>query len=224
MEPLRILIVDDHTLVRKGVRALLETHDEFIVVGEATDGQAAIVEARNTMPEVILMDIEMPVLSGLEACTKIKMEMPHTHIIMLTVSDDDADLFEAIKRGADGYLLKNLTPDQLFQMLLGLRQGEAAISCILATKIIREFAKMKANSLFEQPLANDLTVREVQVLEQLMLGRSNAEIATELFVSENTIKIHVRNILEKLHLENRIQAAVYAVQHKLIHQSRESKY
>ncbi|MBM3135704.1 MAG: response regulator transcription factor, partial [Chloroflexi bacterium] len=139
MEPLRILLVDDHVLFRKGVAALLAARPDMEVVGEAGDGLEALARARETLPDVILMDLSMPRCSGLEATQLIKQEMPHVHIVMLTVSDDDRDLFAAIKNGAEGYLLKNLELQQLFDLLEGVRRGEAALSGTLAAKILQEF-------------------------------------------------------------------------------------
>ena len=221
MEPLRILLVDDHVLFRKGVAALLAARQEMdvVVVGEASDGLEAIAQARETVPDVILMDIHMPECDGLEAVRVIKREMPHVHIIMLTVSDDDQDLFTAIKNGAEGYLLKNLEPYQLFDMLEGVRRGEAPISGTLAAKILQEF-RQPDQSLVPKPEAREaLTPREIEVLERVVEGATNKEIAEVLVITENTVKIHLHNILEKLHLQNRIQAAVYAVREGLVDDS-----
>jgi DNA-binding NarL/FixJ family response regulator len=219
MEPLRVLLVDDHILFRKGVASLLASHKDIEVVGEAGDGVEAVAKARETVPDVILMDLAMPKCSGLEATRLIKREMPHVKIIMLTVSDDDRDLFAAIKNGADGYLLKNLEPHQLFDMLEGVRRGEAPISGVLAAKILQEF-RQPDQSLPRQSEANDkLTPREIEVLERVVEGATNKEIAEALVITENTVKIHLRNILEKLHVQNRIQAAVYAVRQGLVNDS-----
>jgi DNA-binding NarL/FixJ family response regulator len=216
MEPLRILLVDDHILFRKGVASLLASRPGLEVVGEAGDGLEAVARARETLPDVILMDIGMPKCDGLEATRLIKREMPHVKIIMLTVSDDDRDLFAAIKNGAEGYLLKNLEPYQFFDMLEGIRRGEVAISGVMAAKILQEF-RQPDQSLVRQPEAIDeLTPREIEVLEQVVKGATNKEIASTLSITENTVKIHLRNILEKLHLQNRIQAAVYSVREGLV--------
>lgn len=219
MEPLRILLVDDHVLFRKGLAALLAPRQDMEVVGEAGDGLEAIVRAQETVPDVILMDIHMPECDGLEAVRIIKREMPHVHIIMLTVSDDDRDLFTAIKNGAEGYLLKNLEPYQLFDMLEGVRRGEAPISGTLAAKILQEFRRLDQSMVRKPEARDELTPREIEVLEQVVKGATNKDIATALSITENTVKIHLRNILEKLHLQNRIQAAVYAVQEGLVDDS-----
>ncbi len=216
MTALRILLADDHVLFRKGIAAVLAARPDVEIVGEAGDGLEAIERARETVPDVILMDINMPKCSGLEAVKSIKEEMPHVHIIMLTVSDSDHDLFTAIKNGADGYLLKNLEPEQLFKVLEGIRHGESPISGSVAAKILNEF---RQQSKPPSPVAlpkNELTPREIEVLDLIVEGKTNKEIATDLSIAEDTVKIHLRNILEKLHLQNRIQAAVYAVRQGLV--------
>jgi DNA-binding NarL/FixJ family response regulator len=214
---LRILLVDDHILFRKGVAALLANHPEMQVVGEASNGFEAIAVARETLPDVILMDINMPECDGLEATRRIKREMPHVKIVMLTVSDDDQHLFEAIKSGAQGYLLKNLEPDQLHDLLESISRGEAPLSGVIAAKILKEFARPDPG-LAEDPevIIDELTSRESTILQLVSEGKTNKEIASDLVISENTVKIHLRNILEKLHLKNRIQAAVYAVRQGLV--------
>lgn len=216
MKTLRILLVDDHILFRKGVAAVISSHPDLQVVGEAGDGFEAIERARETVPDVILMDVNMPQCTGLEAAKFIKQEMPHVRIIMLTVSETDHDLFTAIKNGAEGYLLKNLEPSQLFEMLDCVRRGEAAVSGSLAAKILNEFRRPQKDSNSPSGTRNDLTSRETQVLELIVQGQTNREIAAGLSIAEDTVKIHLRNILEKLHLQNRIQAAVYAVRQGLV--------
>ncbi len=218
MKALRILLADDHVLFRKGIAAVLAARPEFEIVGEAGDGLEAIEHARETVPDVILMDINMPKCTGLEAVKAIKEEMPHVHIIMLTVSDSDHDLFTAIKNGANGYLLKNLEPEQLFQVLEGIRYGESPISGSVAAKILNEFRQQSKPQNHLTLPKNELTPREIEVLELIVEGKTNKEIATDLSIAEDTVKIHLRNILEKLHLQNRIQAAVYAVRQGLVHE------
>jgi DNA-binding NarL/FixJ family response regulator len=216
MEPLRILLVDDHVLFRKGIASLLTVRKDIIIVGEAGDGVEAVMLAHQTMPDVILMDVNMPKQDGIETVKIIKREMPHIQIVMLTVSDDDNDLFEAIKSGAKGYLLKNLEPQELYSMLDKLRQGEAPISGAMAAKILQEFRQPEINQDRQVNAIDALTSREIEVLEQVVTGATNKEIADILHITENTVKIHLRNILEKLHVQNRIQAAVYAVQRGLV--------
>jgi two-component system nitrate/nitrite response regulator NarL len=223
MEPLRILLVDDHVLFRKGIAALLAARQGMDVVGEASDGLEAIAQAREAVPDVILMDIHMPECEGLEAVKIIKRKMPHVHVIMLTVSDDDSDLFAAIKNGAEGYLLKNLEPYQLFDMLEGVRRGEAPISGAVAAKILQEFRQPNQSPARKPEVGDELTPREIEVLERVIEGATNKEIAKALVITENTVKIHLRNILEKLHLQNRIQAAVYAVREGLVDDSSQTQ-
>jgi len=216
MDSLRILLVDDHVLFRRGIASLFNSRKDVEVVGEAEDGLEAINKARELMPDLILMDVHMPRCDGLEATRVIKQELPHVQIVMLTVSDDDDNLFEAVKNGAKGYLLKKLEPHQLFDMLEGLRQGEAAISGAMAAKILAEFQEPDRNSKQEAKGVDDLTPREIDVLEQVVTGATNKEIARILGITENTVKIHLRNILDKLHVQNRIQAAVHAVREGLV--------
>ena len=213
---LRILLVDDHVLFRKGVAALLSNRQNIQIVGEAGDGLEAIKVARGKLPDIILMDIEMPNCNGLEATRRIKREMPHVTIIILTVSDDDHNLFEAIKIGAQGYLLKDLDPHQLYNMLESIALGEAPLSGVIAAKILKEFSQPQLKSPKAIEIVEDLTTREIDILELVVEGMTNKEIAAALNISENTAKIHLRNILEKLHLQNRIQAAVYAVREGLV--------
>lgn len=219
MKRLRILLVDDHILFRKGVAAILGARPDLEIVGEAGDGFEALACARDFLPDVILMDIHMPKCSGIEAVKTIKQEMPHIRIIMLTVSDSEGDLFAAIKNGADGYLLKNLEPQQLFEMLEGIRRGEAAVSGKLAAKILNEFRQPAKTHKPSAGTRDVLSPRETEVLEQIVQGATNKEIAVALSIAEDTVKIHLRNILEKLHLHNRIQAAVYAVRQGLVRET-----
>lgn len=205
MERIRVLVVDDHTLFRRGVSTLLSGRDDMEVVGEASNGQEAVERARELMPDVILMDIKMPEMDGLAATKHIKAEMPYVRIMILTVSETDEDLFEAVKAGAQGYLLKNVDPDYLVACVQQVQRGEVPIAPTMAAKILRE---LTAPAEVAPP---ELTGRERQVLELLAAGKANKEIAFSLKISENTVKNHLRNILEKLHLQNRVQAALYAV-------------
>jgi len=215
-ETLRVLLVDDHVLFRSALATLLSSRGGVEVVGEAGDGVQAIELARKTVPDVILMDVYMPTCSGIEAVKVIKGEMPHVRIIMLTVSDVDEDLFEAIKNGAQGYLLKNLEPQQLFDSLEGARRGDAALSGAMMARILAEFRQPGKSVTTSQEVLEQLTPREFDVLEQVVEGATNSEIAEALDITVNTVKIHLRNILEKLHLRNRIQVAVYAVREGLV--------
>lgn len=209
---MRILLTDDHILFRKGLAQLLNTQPDFQVVGEAGDGLEAQIQARELMPDLILMDIHMPQCDGTEATRRIKAELPYVLIVMLTVSDDEQDLFAALKNGAQGYLLKKMDPEDLFAQLRGLARSEAPLSRLMASKILREFSR----ALTPEPdVERALTTREQQVLQLVALGMTNRDIADKLVVSENTVKNHLRNILAKLHLENRVQAAAYALREGL---------
>jgi two-component system nitrate/nitrite response regulator NarL len=215
-DPLRVLLVDDHILFRTGVRAVLASRSDVEVVGEAADGNEAVTLARETMPDLILMDIKMPGCDGLEATRLIKQEMPNVKVFMLTVSESDEHLFEAIKGGAEGYLIKDLKARQLFDALEGVTRGEAAFSGVIAAKILKEFERASKGPEEGPRAAEPLTGREVEVLQLVSEGKSNQEIAQELVISESTVKNHLRNILGKLHLQNRVQAAVYAVRKGLV--------
>jgi DNA-binding NarL/FixJ family response regulator len=213
---LRILLVDDHVLFRRGVAALLASRQNLQVIGEATDGLEAIAAARELIPDLILMDIHMPNCDGLEATRRITREMPHVKIVMLTVSSDEQNLFEAIKSGAHGYLLKDLEPYQLYDLLDNISRGETPLSGAMATKIFNEFTQPNQSSTREQETIEKLTNREIEILQLIAEGMTNKEIASSLVISENTVKIHLRNILDKLHLKNRIQAAVHAVRQGIV--------
>lgn len=215
-EPLRILLVDDHTLFRQGIRFGLVTRDDMEVVGEAADGLEAITLAHETMPDIILMDILMPRCNGLEATRQIKREMPYVKIIMLTVSDEEQDLFEAIRSGADGYMLKNLEAKELFETLQIVARGHVLLSGAIAGKILKEFRQRPAPEAQLAKVVDPLSKREIEVLELVVAGLSNSDIAGSLVISEGTVKNHLKNILEKLHLRNRTQAAVYAVRSGLV--------
>ena len=221
MDRIRVLLVDDHTLFRKGLASLLQTQDDIEVVGEASNGKEALEKARELMPDLILMDIYMPEYDGLMATKMIKSEMPYVKIVILTVSDSDQSLFEAIKCGAQGYLLKNLEPRELFNMIRNVFRGEAPISSPLAAKILNEFVSKNLNN--QKSPEETLTLREKEVLTLIAEGASNKEIAYKLNISENTVKNHLRNIMEKLHLQNRVQLAVFAIKKGIVKDQKEEK-
>jgi DNA-binding NarL/FixJ family response regulator len=223
MDTTRVLLVDDHVLFRKGIASILAGRPGLDVVGEASNGFEAQEKARETMPDIILMDVHMPGCSGLDAVAAIKREMPHVGIIMLTVSEDEEDLFTAIKNGAQGYLLKNLNPDDLFEMLDTVRRGEAGLTTAMMARVLDEFRRQPRREDTQQPAQEQLTPRELEVLQQVAKGATNKAIAETLFISENTVKIHLRNILDKLHLQNRIQAATYALQEGLVDRAKRSQ-
>ena len=216
-ERLRVLIVDDHALFRRGLQMVLKQEDDIDVVGEAGDGNEAVREAQDTMPDVILMDVRMPRRSGIEATQQIKELLPHVKILMLTISDEEADLYDAIKAGASGYLLKEIPIDEVADAIRSVWQGQSRISPSMAAKLLTEFAAMsrRADERPQLP-APRLTDREMEVLQLVAQGLNNREIAKRLFISENTVKNHIRNILEKLHLHSRMEAVVYAVREKLL--------
>lgn len=205
---LRILLADDHALFRAGIASLLRAWGQEIV-GEARDGGEALDQARRLRPDLVLMDITMPGSDGLEATRLIKAELPETKIVMVTVSDDTDDLLQAIKNGADGYLLKDMSEEELSSTLEAVAAGVSALSPALAARIVDEFTRA-GRTTAEAPL-EALTPRETEVLRFLAAGATSREIASALGVTENTINFHVKNILSKLRLKNRAQAAVYAV-------------
>ncbi|MCO5178184.1 MAG: response regulator transcription factor [Thermomicrobiales bacterium] len=211
---MRVLIADDHALFRDGLRSLLEARG-IDVVAEARNGREAIALAEREVPDIVLMDLAMPEMGGLAATRMISAEMPAVRVVVLTASEDDADLFEAIKSGAQGFLPKDIEARRLFEMLDGVTRGEPALTPGLARKLLDEFAQPRATRQ-EQP-ATQLTDRERDVLELLVQGiTSNRELADRLVVSENTVKYHLRNILSKLHLENRAQVVAYALRNQLV--------
>jgi two-component system, NarL family, response regulator LiaR len=209
----RVLIADDHPLFRDGVAALLKARG-YDVVGEANDGLEALEKAREVYPDLVLMDINMPRLDGLAATRILTTENPNVHVVMLTVSNGEANLFEAIKSGAIGYLLKNTETDAFFSMIDGATKDEAPISRHLASKILREFASQMTGDKKED--RETMSDREKQVLSLVAEGLINRDIATRLGLSENTIKYHLKNIMQKLHLRNRAQAVAYAMQSGLL--------
>ncbi len=212
---MRILIADDHALFRDGLRSLLEAND-LEVVGEAKNGREAVELAWQLKPDVVLMDLLMPEVGGLEATKQLAAELPEIKVVVLTASEDEDHLFEAIKSGAKGYLLKDLESDDLLALLRGVEKGEPALTPTLARKLLDEFARpTRRDSLSYDPDA--LTDREQEVLEMMVRGvTSNRSLAHELGVSENTVKFHVRNILDKLHLHNRAQVVGYALRNRLV--------
>jgi DNA-binding NarL/FixJ family response regulator len=210
----RVLIADDHALFRDGLRSLLEAHG-VDVVAEARNGQEAVELARLHRPDVVLMDLTMPELGGLGATRLITAEQPAVAVVVLTASEDDADLFEAIKSGAQGFLPKDLEAGRFFELLDGVARGEPALTPALARKVLGAFGRPEPAP--PERAASDLTEREREVLELLVQGiTSNRDLAVRLYVSENTIKYHLRNILDKLHLQNRAQVIAYAVRHGLV--------
>jgi len=216
-DEIRVLLVDDHALFRRGLRVTLDLEPDMVVVGESGDGADALQRAGETLPDIVLMDVKMPRRGGIEACAAIKAAVPSTRIVMLTMSDDEGDLYEAIRAGASGYLLKDLPVDEVASSIRAVHGGQSLISPPLAAKLLTEFAAMAKRGETVQAVPTPrLTAREMEVLRQVARGMNNRDIARELFISENTVKNHVRNILEKLQLHSRMEAVVYAVREKLL--------
>jgi DNA-binding NarL/FixJ family response regulator len=211
---MRVLLADDHALFRAGLASLL-TAWGLDVVGQASNGEEAIAAVRELEPDLVFMDIGMPIVNGLAAARAIKADRPAVKIVMLTVSDDEQDLFEAVKGGAEGYILKNLEETQFADLVERLSAGEPAMSPGLASKLLQEFARPQARN--EEPeLGADLTNREMDVLREVTTGATNREIAGALHISENTVQFHMKNILSKLHLRNRAQVAAWVAERGLL--------
>lgn len=210
MKQARVLLADDHALFREGLAGIIGNQPDMQVVGEANDGLEAFVKAQELKPDLILMDVQMPGMDGIEAVHQIKQVLPETIIVMLTVRSDDELLFEALKNGAQGYLLKEIRSQELLEMLRGALRGEAAISPTLAGRVLSEFRRLSKGGIVEQEDDNGLTEREQQVLVQASNGATDKEIAVALNISLNTVKTHIRNILSKLHVSTRREAAKVA--------------
>ena len=217
---IRVLIVDDHALYRRGLQTVLETEDGIKVVGEAADGVEAVSVAEEKAPDVIVMDVSMPKRGGIDACRAIKQRMPSARILMLTSSDEEANLFEAVRAGANGYLLKDVPPEEVADGIRRLHDGQSLLSPLMASKLLTEFAAISQRETVPPATpgleAPRLTERELDILKHVARGRLNREIATELFISENTVRNHIRNILDKLQMHSRMEAAMYAVRQRLI--------
>ena len=216
-DPIRVLVVDDHALFRRGLQMVLEQEEDIEVVGEAGDGAEAVEKVTDTIPDIVLMDVRMPKRGGIDACTAIKDAVPSAKIIMLTISDEEADLYDAIKAGASGYLLKEISIEEVATAIRAVNEGQSLISPSMASKLLTEFASMIKRGDERQQLPTPrLTDREMEVLKLVAKGMNNRDIAKQLFISENTVKNHIRNILEKLQLHSRMEAVVYAVREKLL--------
>ena len=207
MKQVRVLLADDHALFREGLAGIIGAQPDMQVVGEASDGLEAFVKAQELKPDLILMDVQMPGMGGIEAVGQINQVLPETIIVMLTVRGDDDMLFNALKNGAQGYLLKEIRSQDLLEMLRGALRGEAAISPHLAGRVLAEFRRLSKGGVPEKEDDNGLTEREQQVLVQASNGATDKEIAASLNISLNTVKTHIRNILSKLHVSTRREAA-----------------
>lgn len=235
---IRVLIADDHALLREGLRKILEMEKDICVVGEAVDGRDVVEKAEALRPDVVLMDINMPHGGGLNATRIIRERLPEVDVIVLTIHDDDEYIIELVNAGAKGYMLKDVDPSRVIEAIRRVREGEAFIPTNLMTKVFQEFRRRSVPESPERPAVehpssgahahadgapkgerDPLTERELEILQLIVDGRTNKEIAQALFISEKTVKNHVTNILRKLDLSDRTQAAVYAIRTGIVHVS-----
>lgn len=205
--PIRLVVVDDHALFRRGLVGLLSDMDEIQVVGEAGDGSEALETIRRVNPDIVLLDVNMPVMDGVKTVEALRKQNLPVRIIMLTISQQEEDLMSAIRLGADGYLLKNTEPEELRKALLRVAAGEGALAPEVTGTVLRALARHP-----ETPVQQQISEREMEVLDCLALGQTTSQIASKLFISENTVKTHVRHILEKLEASNRTEAVGKAIQ------------
>jgi len=212
MDRITTLLIDDHRVVRQGLRDFLELQEDIEVIGEAASGEEGVKLAGELLPDVVLMDMVLPGIDGVEATRRVKSVSPSTRIIVLTSFADDDKVFPAIKAGAISYLLKDVQPEELARAIRAAQRGEAVLHSEVAAKLMQEFSAPRTN---EDPV-EQLTEREMDVLRLIAKGKSNKEIADSLVISEKTVKTHVSNILSKLHLADRTQAAIYALRQRLV--------
>lgn len=208
MERIGVLIVDDHTLFRRGVRKMLEAEGDMVVLGEAATGEEALQHTRALMPDVVLMDIKMPGMDGIECTRTLHREMPHVGIVFVTMFENDEFIFQGLQAGGRGYILKDADPDTMVRAIRAVANRESLLGPSIAQKVIRQFAGMDRA---QGQLVDELTAREVEVLRLIAEGLGNKEIARRLIISEKTVKNHINNILSKLHLYDRTQATLYAI-------------
>ena len=215
-QPIRVLLVDDHALFRSGIRSLLQRHAQFVVVGEAGDGVEGIKRCKQHKPDVVLLDLHMPGMSGVETLQLMQQDCQGISVIMLTVSEESDDLARAMRAGAQGYLIKNIETDYLLRAIRRAHAGEIVVAEALTGKLV---AQMYGTTQDAPPVSeiDKLTPREKDILACLALGESNKFIARKLDLAESTVKIHVQNVLKKLKLSSRVQAAVFAVEHRMAH-------
>lgn len=212
---MKVFLCDDHRLFREGLRKILELESDIKIVGEASDGEEAIKMIKKTRPDIVIMDIGMPGMDGVSATYKIRKEGPRINIIILTVYQDEPHIFEAIKAGAIGYLLKDISSDELIEAIRRVYKGEALIQPSIAPKLLKEFTVLSKKKADGQTYIG-LTERENEILKLITLGNSNKEIASKLYISEKTVKNHISNIFQKLHVNSRTQAALYALRQKKV--------
>ena len=216
MDEIRLLVAEDEPVARQAMARLFDLEDDIKVVGEAPNGEIAIELARKTLPDVILMDIRMPKLDGIKATSTIKGEMPNAAIVILTIYDDDASVFDAIKAGAIGYILKDSPIDNALAAVRAAYKGEGMMHPAVAARVMKEFARIQNERTTDMKVFADLTDREREILKLVAVAKSNKEIAEELFISEKTVKNHISNILFKLQANDRTEAALYAAKHGLV--------
>lgn len=216
MEKVRLMIVEDEKIVRKSLSTLLGMEQDIEVVAEAGDGKSALARAKEQLPDVILMDINMPEMNGIEATTRIKRDLPNTAIVILTVMQDDASLFNAIKAGATGYVLKDSSPEDIVEAIHAVHRGEGLLPPSLVSRVLHEFTRVSQQKEELTELFTQLSHREIEVLQLVAQGKRNRVIGDELFISEKTVKNHLSNILCKLQVNDRTEAAVLALKHGLV--------
>jgi len=215
LEPIRILIADDHTLFRKGIRTILDQMPDIEVLGEAAAGDEVVTMAHDLVPDVILMDIKMPVISGIDATRQILQENPHIGVILVTMYDDPESAFVGLRAGARGYVLKEAEPEELRRAIEAAQRGEIMLCPIIARRVMEQFGANPAPGQADVPY-EQLTERELEVLRSAAEGMSNKEIALALFIREKTVKNHISNIFSKLHVNDRTQAILYALREGLV--------
>jgi len=213
MDQISLLIVDDHTLFRRGIRKMLEDESDMLVVGEAANGHDALLMARDLTPDVVLMDIQMPELDGIEATRALHRELPHVGIVFITMYEDDEFVFRGLQAGGRGYILKDADPETMVRAIRAVANGESLLGAGIAVKVMHHFSTIDRAV---NRVVDALTPREVDVLRAIAGGLSNKEIATKLSISEKTVKNHINNILSKLHLFDRTQATLYAIRQGIV--------
>lgn len=216
MSPIRVLIADDHVLVREGIMKILSLEEDFEIAGEAGDGQQAVAIALEKDVDIALLDVNMPITDGIEACRMIKRVKPQIGIIALTIHDQQEYLFEFIRAGASAYLLKDISPGQLVETIRGVASGNSYIPPKLMANVFQEINRISVKHPSRQQDEDQLTPREVEVLQHVARGDSNKLIAKKLFISEKTVKNHLYRIFQKLNVEDRTQATLYALKHKIV--------
>lgn len=219
MQLIKVLIADDHALIREGITKVLSLDPAISVVGEAADGEEVVEKARELKPDVILMDLNMPRLSGVEATKQLRSELPGAKIVALTVHDDDQRIFQVINAGVSGYMLKDVDPDSLLKTIKAVHAGESVIHPAVTARLLGEFHRLSEQAQVVEvrdSVAELLTHRELEILKQIARGKSNRDIATHLCISEKTVKNHISNIFRKLQVDDRTQAALFAVKTRLV--------